>query len=429
MRGTRWWRVRTVGALLLVGILAASCGSDGGSQGGDAAPQKVRLVVNTFGTFGYKDLYKQYMQQHPNVTIVENVSEYNQHHQQLATRLAAGNGAGDLVGIDEGFIVQFRSQPQNFANLLDFGAGELKDRWLPWKWEQSLAADGRTQIGLGTDVGGMAMCYRTDLFKAAGLPTGRAEVSKLWPDWNAFIQTGQKFTAAGTDAKFIDSGTQMYNAILGQQTESYYDKQNQPVFATNPSVQTAWSTTMQAVQAGLSANLITFSPQWNSGFQKSAFATLPCPAWMMGYIQGQAPKTKGRWDVAAVPGGSGNWGGSFLAVPKQSKNAKAAYDLAAWLTAPEQALYVFKQTGNLPSQPQLYSDAAVTSFKNPFFNDAPVGEIFTGAAKSLQPQYQGPRHGQIRQQIERAVQRVEQGKQDPDAAWQQALKDAEKAAT
>jgi cellobiose transport system substrate-binding protein len=429
MRGTRWWRVRTIGALLLVGILAASCGSDGGSQGGDAAPQKVRLVVNTFGTFGYKDLYKQYMQQHPNVTIVENVSEYNQHHQQLATRLAAGNGAGDLVGIDEGFIVQFRSQPQNFANLLDFGAGELKDRWLPWKWEQSLSADGKTQIGVGTDVGGMAMCYRTDLFEAAGLPTGRAEVSKLWPDWNAFIQTGQRFAAAGTDAKFIDSGTQMYNAILGQQTESYYDKQNQPVFATNPSVQTAWSTTMQAVQAGLSANLITFSPQWNSGFQKSAFATLPCPAWMMGYIQGQAPKTKGRWDVAAVPGGSGNWGGSFLAVPKQSKNAKAAYDLAAWLTAPEQALYVFKQTGNLPSQPQLYSDAAVTSFKNPFFNDAPVGEIFTGAARSLQPQYQGPRHGQIRQQIERAVQRVEQGKQDPDAAWQQALKDAEKAAT
>jgi cellobiose transport system substrate-binding protein len=428
MRATRWCRVRTLGALLLAGVLA-SCSSGGGGDGdGTAAPENVRLVVNTFGNFGYKDLYKRYQQQHPNVQIVENVTEYNQHHQQLATRLAAGSGAGDVVAIDEGFIVQFRSQPQNFANLLDYGAGELKDRWLPWKWEQSLSPDGKAQIGLGTDVGGMAMCYRTDLFEQAGLPTDRAEVSRLWPDWNAYIETGRRFAAAGTGPRFIDSGTQMYNTILAQQPLSYYDKQDQLIVASNPGVKTAWDTTMTAIGANLSANLITFSPQWNSGFQKSSFATLPCPAWMMGYIQGQAPKTKGKWDVAAVPGGSGNWGGSFLTVPKQSKHPKEAYELAAWLTAPEQALYVFKQTGNLPSQPALYSDPAVTSFKNPFFNNAPVGEVFTTAAKSLQPQYQGVRHGQIRQQVERAIQRVEQGRQSPDAAWQQALKDVEKVA-
>jgi cellobiose transport system substrate-binding protein len=431
MRATRWRRVRILGAFLLAGVLA-SCSSGGGdNEGGGSStttPENVRLVVNTFGNFGYKELYKQYQQQHPNVTIVENVTEYNQHHQQLATRLAAGSGAGDLVAVDEGFIVQFRSQPQNFANLLDYGAGEIKDRWLPWKWEQSLSPDGQVQIGLGTDVGGMAMCYRTDLFKAAGLPTDRAEVSQLWPDWNAYIETGKRFAAAGTNAKFIDSGTQMYNTILAQAPLAYYDKQNQLITSTNPAVKNAFDTTMQAVQANLSANLITFSPQWNSGFQKSAFATLPCPAWMMGYIQGQAPKTKGKWDVAAVPGGSGNWGGSFLTVPKQSKHPREAYELAAFLTAPEQTLTVFKETGNLPSQPSLYTDPALTDFKNPFFSDAPVGQIFTTAAKNLQPQYQGPKHGQIRQQIERSIQRVEQGKQTPEEAWQQAQEDAEKVA-
>ena len=75
---------------------------------------------------------------------------------------------------------------------------------------------------------------------------------------------------------------------------------------------------------------------------------------MMGYIQGQAPKTRGKWDIAAVPGGGGNWGGSFLTVPKQCKHAQEAYDLIKFLTSPASEAYVFKQTGNLPSQPALY---------------------------------------------------------------------------
>ena len=63
--------------------------------------------------------------------------------------------------------------PQQFVDLNKYGADKLKDQWLPWKWEQSLAADGKTQIGLGTDIGSLAICYRKDLFKKAGLPTDR----------------------------------------------------------------------------------------------------------------------------------------------------------------------------------------------------------------------------------------------------------------
>ena len=39
-------------------------------------------------------------------------------------------------------------------------------------------------------------------------------------------------------------------------------------------------------------------------------------------------ENKGKWDVAAVPGGAGNWGGSWLGVPTQSKYPKEAAKLA-----------------------------------------------------------------------------------------------------
>jgi cellobiose transport system substrate-binding protein len=393
-----------------------------------ASTEPVKLVIDTFGDFGYKELIADYMKAHPNVTVVERQEEYNQHHQQLAQHLAAGSGAADIVAIDEGFIVQFRSTPDKFVNLLDLGAADIKDRWLPWKWAASLSADGNTQIGLGTDVGGLAMCYRKDLLEAAGLPTDRQAVSAMWPDWQSFIATGQKFQAAGTGVKWVDSATNMLNPIIAQQAVGYFDTSDQLVFDTNPGVKTAWDSTMQMIANKESAGLAAFSPEWNAGFKKGKFATVACPAWMMGYIKDQAPATSGKWDVAAIPGGGGNWGGSFLAIPKESKNPQAAYDLAAYLTAPEQELRVFKETGNLPSLPALYTDPALTGFTNPFFSDAPVGTIFSDTAAALQPQYLGTKNGPVRQAVENVVREVEAGSLSADDGWTKAGKAATKAA-
>ena len=108
---------------------------------------------------------------------------------RLTQWIASNQGAGDVVALEEGIIVQFKAQANNFVNLLDQGAGELQGNFLPWKWEQALTADGQL-LGLGTDVGSMAMCYRRDLFEKAGLPTERDQVSALWPDWDQFIATG-----------------------------------------------------------------------------------------------------------------------------------------------------------------------------------------------------------------------------------------------
>jgi cellobiose transport system substrate-binding protein len=180
---------------------------------------------------------------------------------------------------------------------------------------------------------------------------------------------------------------------------------------------------MQGIAAGESAGLSAFSPEWNTGYKKGTFATVTCPAWMMGYIQGQAPKTKGKWDIAAVPGTGGNWGGSFLTVPKQSQNTDLAYELAKFLTSPASEAAVFKQTGNLPSQPALYNTKPIASFKNPFFNNAPVGKIFTTSAKRLKPQVLGPHQGDIQTASSNAILRVEQHKQSPAKSWSQFLKD------
>jgi len=407
-------------AVIVLGLCATAVVASTASGGSQAT---ITLRVGLFGDFGYHDLYQKYEKTHPNIDIKEDVQSYPDHHSNLAKHLAVGSGADDIESIEVGFIANFKSQPSNFVNMNKLGVKKLKNQWLDWKWRQSVAPNG-AQIGLGTDVGSLAICYRRDLFKKAGLPTSRTAVSKLWPTWQAYVATGKRFQKhAPKGVSFFDSGSNVYNAMIGQLNPAYYNAKGKVVVGSNPKVKAVWTLTMQAVQAHESAGLAAFSNEWNTGYKKATFATVTCPAWMMGYIQGQAPKSKGKWDIAAVPGGGGNWGGSFLTVPKQSSHPKEAYDLAKYLTSPASETYIFKQTGNLPSQPKLLKSKAVLAFKNPFFSNAPVGKIFGTSAMKLKPQILGPHQGDIQTASTNAIQRVEQKKQSPAKSWKQFLKD------
>ena len=408
-------------------VLAGCSGQDlegGGSN--DATQGQVTLKVNFWGDMGLDKLKAAYEKDHPNVKIVLNSGEYNAQHEDLQKKLVAGTGAPDISAVDEGFIVQFRGQSDKFVNLLDKGAASYESKYLPWKWQQSLSTDKKTQIGLGTDVGGLAMCYRSDLFKAAGLPTDRESVSKLWTTWDDFINVGKQYVSK-TGKKFVDSGTNMFNPVLAQQPQGFYDESDKLQMEGGPKV--AFDVSMKTIDAGLSANLASFQPNWDQGFKKDQFAVLACPAWMLGHIQETAPNQKGKWDIATIPGGGGNWGGSWWTIPKQTKNADEAYKFVEWLVQPAQQIEVFKTVGNLPSQPALYKDPAVLDYKKEFMSNAPTGQIFASTAENLKPQYLGKKNGPTRVAVENVITRVQQGSLKSGAAWPEAVKAAEKAAT
>jgi cellobiose transport system substrate-binding protein len=428
-----------VAVLTALALGTAGCGSSDPSSSSDSGSSNapVTLHVSVFGRFGYADLYKKYHAAHPNVKIVESAEgDLGKYTTALTQKIAAGSGAADVVAIEEGSIIQFLQGADKFVNMQDYGSEKLKDQWLPWKYAQATTADGKDTIGLGTDVGGLAMCYRKDLFQKAGLPTDRDQVAALWPTWDAYIQTGKKFQAGiGSDkVHFLDAATNTYNSILMQDAgngdnTTYFDKDNNFVMESSSAVKDAWAQAKAIVDAGLSAKLKSFSPEWNAAFKNGAFATIACPAWMTGYIQGQAgDAAAGKWDIATVPGGGGNWGGSFLAVPTQSKHQKEAVALAKYLSAPAGQLAAFKAEGNLPSAPSLYDQPALKDAKNAYFSDAPIGQLFVAGAKNLKPVYLGVKNQPVRDAVENALRSYEQGQTSADKAWAKAIKDAKAAA-
>jgi cellobiose transport system substrate-binding protein len=413
------------GRLVLAVVVAAVAAVSGLSVTAASASRhsNITLTIDVFGDFGYHGLYQQYMASHPGITIKEDTEDYATHHTALAQHLATGAGADDIEAIEVGFIAQYAAQPRYFVDLRQYGAKWLKKRYPAWMWNQAVARN-HSVIGLGTDVGSLGICYRKDLFKKAGLPTKPAALGKLWPTWSKFLAAGnryQKHAPAGT--KFIDSGSNLYNAIIGQANPAYYSKSGAVIAKSNPKVKQAWNLTMQSIKLHEDKGLVAFSTDWNTGFKKGTFATVTCPAWMMGYIQGQAPDAKGKWNIAPVPGGGGNWGGSFLTVTKQSAHPSEAAALVKFLTSPASETYVFKHTGNLSSEIPVLKSKTVQKFRNPYFSNAPVGKIFANSALKLKPQILGPHQGDFQTAASNAIQRVEQHKQSSAAAWRQFLKD------
>ncbi|MEU4169262.1 ABC transporter substrate-binding protein [Streptomyces sp. NPDC026665] len=409
------------GLSMLVALTGCSSGSAG--SGGD-----ITLTVATFSDFGYKPLIAAYEKSHPGITIKERVSQLDQHHNSLATQLASGSGAADVVAIEEGYLPKFRRLSDKFTNLADYGALRRKDEYLPYKWSQATADQGKFVLGYGTDVGGLAICYRRDLFQRAGLPTDREDVGKLWPTWDDYFKAGDMFRSKVKDHAWFDSAGNVFSAMMNQTEVGFFDTSDSYVADTNPDVKKSFSVTSEAAADGQSANLVPFSQQWNAGIKQGKMATITCPAWMTGLIQTAAGTDgAGKWDIASVPGGGGNWGGSFLTVPRQGKHIKEAAELADFLTSADSEKKIFTDpTGSLPSLTEALSDPAVQNTRKAYFNDAPTGKIFAASAKGLRPSFRGTKDQQVRIPFANALQLVEQGKESPAGAWRKALADAEK---
>ena len=148
-------------ALATVTVFGVAACSSTPAESGDG---KIKLIVDTFGEFGYDQLAKDYMANHPNITVEirGKGAKLDDYSANLTKQLATGKGAGDVVAIEEGLMIQYKANPKNFVDLNKYGAAELKGNFLPWKWDAGLSPDKSQVIGLGTHVGGLAGCYPPD---------------------------------------------------------------------------------------------------------------------------------------------------------------------------------------------------------------------------------------------------------------------------
>ena len=216
-------------AAALAGAATIALVATGCATGGDTpAEGPITLTLATFNDFGYTDeLLQEYMDEHPDVTIVHNKAATSNDARANYFQKLGKQGLADVEAVE----IDWFTEAMQYSDLLAPVADDLKGRWLDWKEASATDAAGNL-IAYGTDIGPQGICYRSDLFAAAGLPTDRDEVAALFDgDWDNFFGVGADYIAA-TGKPFIDSANSVLQGIVNQ-IELTYEGEDGSIIATD----------------------------------------------------------------------------------------------------------------------------------------------------------------------------------------------------
>ena len=373
-----------------------------------------------------EEAVREYDEMNPDVSVNLRLIEQGDLHENLLTSFVGGSGAPDIAAIEIMYMQRFLASPTNFVNLYEVGAVDVEGDYLDWKFDQAKTPAGDVVIGLPIDIGPMAMAYRVDVLEEAGLPTDPEEVAALISTWDDFLELGRRIEAE-TGTPLVTTLKQVFDAVDNQGPRRYLDENNELIVDSNEQVQRAWDIAVAAHESGLSANISPWTSDWAAGHNQGAFAFEFAPSWMVRYLRENSPDAEGQWAIVeTVPEGGGNWGGSFLGIPAQTDHPEAAYAMIEWLLAPEQQITMFQREALFPSTPSIFDEPAMADWTDDFFATPNIGPIYAVAAERVIPQYLGPDHTVVNDQIETALGRIEDGVQQPDAAWDEAIREAER---
>ena len=408
MRTSRRTIAATIAGAATLALVVTGCSAGGG----DSSDEPVTLTLATFNDFGYTDELLAEFTAETGIEVIPNKAAKSNDARANYFQKLGNSGLADVEAVE----IDWFTEAMQYSDLLAPVADDLKGRWLDWKEAAATDAAGNL-IAYGTDIGPQGICYRSDLFAAAGLPTDRAEVAKLFDgDWDNFFSIGAQYTAT-TGKPFIDSANSVLQGIVNQYELAYEDTDGSIIATTNPDIEAAYKAVVEKA-IPISAYSGQWSEDWFASMASGEFAAMLCPGWMLGVISGNAPDITG-WDIAdAFPGGGGNWGGSYLTVPANGAHVKEAAELAAWLTSPETQLKAFTNAGTFPSQVDALASDELAGATNEYFNNAPTGTILTDRANAITvATFKGPKYFQFHDALQNAVTRVFDGLEDEQTSW------------
>jgi len=307
------------------------------------------------------------------------MNEHGGHHDKLKTNLATGSGAGDVVLVDRGFVGSFINSG-GFVDLTDRFA-PYKDEFAEYAVAQGQGGDGR-QYAVPVDLGPGVMYFRRDYMEDMGY-----DIDNVIDDWDSYLDYGRELKEK--DILLIGDATAVATAYWNFNVEPgnglFFDADGEPL-VTGPRFQRAFELAKTVRDEGMDGRISEWTEEWYAGFREGRFATQLSGAWLLGHLQNwMAPETSGNWGVSNLPDGIyGTWGGSFLAIPKQSEHQEAAWDLIEYMIGEDIQRAGFANIAAFPAHTGTYDDAMFEESIE-FLRGQQARLLFADIAQNVEP--------------------------------------------
>jgi ABC-type glycerol-3-phosphate transport system substrate-binding protein len=321
---------------------------------------------------------------HPKTKVKWVPTPMEQTATKLLAAISARSGAPDLAFID--YVNMARFTALDGAGLVDLRpymttGGYQLNEWFEWNLDLVTTESGKI-VGLPTDLGVMATFYRRDIFEAAGLPTDPDSVFESISTWENLLETGSKL--AETGHFMVGDAADVFNILRQRDVQAYFDDSGQPI-VNNAAYVEAAELAQRIRNEGLDLNPAN-DAETGAAMKEGKVACYFSAAWFDVIIRATAPETSGAWGVTPLPeGATGNLGGSYYVIPKQSSQLEQAWDFASFVVATNEGLTPYLEGLKfLPGWRPSYG-LPVFSEPDPFYADQVWLGPFTKAGADIPP--------------------------------------------
>ena len=400
MRNSKKIIAATAAVATLIGLAACGSSNESGSGANAGDADKAELVFWGWDSGNtMKDLIADFEEANPGITVkFNNTGTANDTSTALSNAIAAGNGAPDVVMLEDPTVTQF-AVTEGLIDLDQFGANELKDDYAAGPWNK-LQYNGKS-YALPIDSGPEVFFYNKAVFDKAGVD---GESIKTWDD---YYEAAKKVRATGSYMTNVAGSANDYQPFTAQAWQAgakpwRVDGENITINMTKDEGKEKYIAFQQKLidEDLIDTKTQNWSDDWNRSLNDGSIASLTIGAWMPINLMNGAPDQAGNWRVAQLPQWnegdevSAEDGGSALAVTAQSKNQAAAYKFVEYLTHGDGA-DTMAATGTFPSLKRILSSDSFTDPNsesnkktNDFFGGQNVNEVLSEAAQRTVTEFQ-----------------------------------------
>jgi multiple sugar transport system substrate-binding protein len=237
-------------------------------------------------------------------------------------------------------------------------------------------------VAFSWDIGPSALYYRADIFKSVGLPSEPEEVAKYLDSWPNVLEAAKKLHIPG-ERWFLTEANTLYMDFF--HNRDYYDKQLN-FMLDRPGDLECLDVVIQMRKNGLDMNANIWSPEGTAAVNNGAVVGVILGSWFGGFLKDDFdPDGTGNWRATRLPGnvhGQG-MGGSFCAIPAQSKNKDAAWAFLEYVCATKEGQNaMFKAVDYFPAYQPAWDDP-IYDEADPYFGGQKTRELYTQLAEGL----------------------------------------------
>jgi multiple sugar transport system substrate-binding protein len=398
------WRALLLAALCVgVASFVVACGGDdSGGDSGSGSTKKVDMAAELkkpanitvwAWTPGTDEAVKMFEKAHPNIHVkLQNVGQGPPHYRKLRTVLKSGKGLPDVVHMEFQYIPSFLLT-KSLLDMTPYLPKNFLSGYPEWVQKQ-INIDGGI-YGVPWDTGPLGFIYRKDLLKKAGIKTPINT-------WDEFATAAEKYHKANPKSYLVN----MPGAQTGQWMGLFWqagarpftsDPENFKVDLTSPEIKKVTEFWDKLYANGSISHDADFTDAWYQGFAKGKYAGWLSAAWGPIFLQSYTKSSKGQWVAQKLPQWnegetvSGNWGGSTLAVLKDSPNKAAAVEFARWILTEQQPVDMFSYERFLfPPQNTMLNNPEWANKKYPFYGGQQVNKTYAEMANAVDKSWEWP---------------------------------------